>query len=250
MSKRLSIITIVLNDIEGIKLTIDSVLAQSYTGFEYIVIDGASNDGTTEEIRKYTNRIDTFISEKDNGIYDAFNKAIRIATGDYCLFLNSGDYLADGKVIETMMQCADGDSIIYGDMYIKENSGKLRLGKMPDQITFNHMIADTLWHPVSFIPKKLFDRFGYYDENLRMVADYEFFLRTIIVNKIPAKHISLPVSVFNLKGFSSDPKNIQLQKTERRMAQEKYFSSEEINAAEKYNRRNRPLIRRIVSLFR
>ena len=100
-------------------------------------------------------------------------------------------------------------------MIIRDQQGKERLGKMPAELSFDHMIADTLWHPVSFIKRDLFTRLGKYDETLKMVADYDFFLKAVIVNKVTTRHSGVSVAVFNLDGFSSDPRNVELRLKER-----------------------------------
>ncbi len=100
---------------------------------------------------------------------------------------------------------------------------------MPDNITLEHMIKDTLWHPVSFIKRDLFDKYGYYREDLKIVSDYDFFLKTIIVNHVSAKHINIPISVFPLDGMSSQLKNVELIKQEREKVQLKYFPKDTID---------------------
>ena len=100
MRSKLSIITVNRNNAGGLKKTIDSVTAQTYTGFEFIIIDGASEDDSPRIIREHAGRLSYWISEPDNGTYDAMNKGIRAATGEYCLFLNSGDFLIHPGVLE------------------------------------------------------------------------------------------------------------------------------------------------------
>ncbi len=104
MEKSLSIITVNRNNDTGLKKTIDSVISQTYNDFEFIIIDGASTDSSAELIRKYSSYLSYWISEPDNGTYHAMNKGIRVSAGDYCLFLNSGDYLLDDKVLERTLQ--------------------------------------------------------------------------------------------------------------------------------------------------
>ena len=124
---------------------------------------------------------------------------------------------------------------MYGNMIIRDQQGKERLGKMPAELSFHHMIADTLWHPVSFIKRDLFTRLGKYDETLKMVADYDFFLKAVIVNKVTTRHSGVSVAVFNLDGFSSDPRNVELRLKEREIVQSRYFPEKVIQSAKSLN---------------
>lgn len=233
---KLSVITINYNNSAGLEKTIKSVVSQTFSDFEYIVIDGGSTDESTVVIKKYSDKFTHWISEKDNGIYDAMNKGIRAAKGEYCLFLNSGDFLFDKDVFEKTFQSNHAEDIIYGNMMIDWGNGKITLGTMPDKITYHQMYTDTLWHPVSFIKKELFEKYGYYDESYRMVADYEFFFKTIIIHNVTTKHISLPISVYNMEGFSSKPDFKNIEKEERNRVLKTYLPQSVIDFSEEKNR--------------
>jgi glycosyltransferase involved in cell wall biosynthesis len=110
-----SIITVVYNNVKGIKETIQSVINQTYKNIEFIIIDGKSNDGTLDVINKYKDNINIFISESDKGIYDAMNKGINLASGDYIIFMNSGDIFYDNKVLSTIFKNRNNSDVIYGD---------------------------------------------------------------------------------------------------------------------------------------
>ena len=112
---RLSVITVVFNNVKDIERTMLSVLNQTYTNIEYIIIDGGSNDGTLELIDKYKDRITKIISEKDNGIYDAMNKGLTLATGEYVLFMNSGDEIYARDTVEKVFDSAPDADIYYGE---------------------------------------------------------------------------------------------------------------------------------------
>jgi glycosyltransferase involved in cell wall biosynthesis len=243
---KLSIITICLNDIEGLKKTVQSVVGQSFKDYEYIVVDGASNDGTVEFLKAQGKGITHIISEKDNGIYNAMNKGIKLAKGDYCLFLNSGDYLANGDVLMSVfLQNRDND-ILYGNMIIENDVGSRRHGKMPKDLSFIHMIQDTLWHPVSFIRRSLFESYGMYDETLKMVSDYDFFLKVICLHKVSTSYLNFPIAVFNLKGFSSLPQNRNTLQMERSIVQKRYFSEQLLKDAYKKIEFNNSFLGRIM----
>lgn len=237
--KKLSIITICYNNAVGLERTLKSVAAQTFSDFEQIVIDGGSTDETKSIIDNYKSIITCWVSEKDNGIYNAQNKGLKIANGHYCLFLNAGDYLANENVLASVFNKNLPEGIIYGNMFIVFPDGKRTLGKMPQVLDLPHMIGDTLWHPVSFIPRELFAKFGAYDESLKMVADYDFFLKVIMKHHVKTTSIGIPIAVFSLDGLSSDPKNKQQELAERKLVQERYFSHLEISEAQRiYNKRH------------
>lgn len=228
---KLSIITICLNDLDGLKKTISSVSAQLFSDFEHIIVDGGSSDGTIDFIKTRSSDTFRYISEKDKGIYNAMNKGIHLAMGEFCLFLNSGDCLVNSQILNSVFSGNPQAEILYGNMIIETNDGKGRIGKMPEKLSFNHMINDTLWHPVSFIRRSLFEKFGLYDENLKMVADYDFFLKTIVVEKVTTAYFDFPIAVFKLNGFSSKPENRNLLLEERLIVQKKYFSEQKLQFA-------------------
>ncbi|MBA3705763.1 MAG: glycosyltransferase [Bacteroidetes bacterium] len=233
MMPKLSIITINYNDAKGLELTIRSVVDQIFSDYEFIVIDGASTDASVEVIKKYQDKISYWVSEKDKGIYNAQNKGILIAKGDYCLFLNSGDYLKDNKVLSTVFSKNPSEDIVYGDMIIDYGSGELIYGTHPKKITFDFLIHTTLWHPVSFIKRKLFDLYGLYNEKWKIISDYDFFLKTIIVEGVSTRYIAIPVSVFNTDGIGSSPDHEALHQQERKLVQEKYFDKKLIAESKK-----------------
>jgi glycosyltransferase involved in cell wall biosynthesis len=168
---KLSIITVNLNNAKGLLKTIKSVYTQTYEEFEYILIDGGSEDGSINMIEKYTDKITYFTSESDNGIYEAMNKGVKKAKGEYCLFLNSGDWLVNDSVLEEAF-CVfpDNIDIVYGNINV---DGLVK--KYPGYLSFNYFLFDSLPHPASFIKKSLFNQYGGYDEGLGIVSDWKFF---------------------------------------------------------------------------
>jgi glycosyltransferase involved in cell wall biosynthesis len=236
--KKLSIITINYNNREGLRKTLHSVASQTFSDFEYIVIDGGSNDGSLDVIKEYSNVISYYVSEKDNGIYNAQNKGIKAATGKYLLFLNSGDFLVDRNVLGKVFQKENDEDIIYGNMRINWGGNNISHGKMPDVISLEHMYKDTLWHPVSFIKKELFDKYGPYDETYQMVADYDFFFRTIIINKVKVKHIDVEVAEFNTGGTSSNPAHKKRETDERKRVLNSYLTPKELKDMEHKTSKN------------
>lgn len=227
----LSIITINRNNANGLDKTIQSVINQSYEDFEYIVIDGNSTDHSIDIIKKYNSNINYWVSETDKGIYNAMNKGIAKTNGNYVLFLNSGDYLVNNDVLKSVFEKQQTADIIYGNMQIDWGNGKITSGKMPDKITFKQMYIDTLWHPVSFIKKTLFDKYGLYNETYKVVADYDFFFKVIIINNVTTYHINVDIAMYNLNGLSSLPENKALEQAERRKVIESYLPQSIIDFA-------------------
>lgn len=247
----LSIITINFNNSSGLEKTIKSVMDQTFRDrLEYIVIDGGSTDGSTDIINKYSNTIDCWVSEKDKGIYNAQNKGIEKASGDYCLFLNSGDFLCHENVIEKVFSYKLDQDIIYGNMRINWGNNSVSNGLMPDVLSVDHMFRDTLWHPVSFIKKSLFDTYGSYNENYKMVADYDFFFKVIIKHKVTTKHIPVYICEYNTEGFSSDPNKKNDEQEERRAVVSNYLSQDKVRELENKTKQLKNPILRFLKLFR
>lgn len=221
--KKLSVITINYNNAEGLKKTIQSVVEQTGFAFEYLVIDGGSTDGSVAVIQQFRDRISYWVSEKDHGIYHAMNKGILKAGGAYCLFLNSGDYLYNNRVLSAVFAQEQTADIVYGNMQIDLGNGTMHTGRMPSRISFEHMYRDTLWHPVSFIKKELFEKYGLYKETYKMVADYDFFFHVIVMRSVSLNYMDLIISVYNIKGLSSLPENKQMEKEERRRVLQSYL---------------------------
>ncbi len=245
---RLSIITINYNNLIGLKASTESVWAQSFKNFEYIIIDGGSTDGSAEYLESNKAKFTYCLSEQDSGIYDAMNKGIREANGEYLLFINSGDTLFDSNTLKQILPHLKNYDIIYGNMKIDVN-GKFQNGFMPENIDLIHMIQDTLWHPVSFIKKELFDKFGLYSNQYKICGDYDFFFKTIIKEKVSTKHIDNFISVFVLDGLSSNPMNKALIAKERLAIQNTYLSPDKIQEYSKL-KPNKSFMNRLIALFR
>jgi glycosyltransferase involved in cell wall biosynthesis len=224
----ISVITINYNNRDGLQRTLESVTGQAFKDFEYIVIDGASTDGSSELLEKYHDRISKVISEPDKGVYDAMNKGITAANGEYLQFLNSGDVFFSPDTLTNVSRHLGSADICYGNMKILDSTGKLNDGFMPDVIDLPQMMRDTLWHPVSFIKKEIFDRIGTFDTYFRICGDYDFFFRAIIAKGCSTRHFNEFVVIFELNGMSSSPSNIQLVAAERKKAQSKYLSAEKL----------------------
>ena len=229
----LSVISINYNNVNGLKKTIDSVLQQTMSNIEFIIIDNESNDGSIELVKSYGSKITKFISEKDTGVYNAQNKGINLAKGKYLLFLNSGDFLCDKDVLQNVFNVKPSEDIVYGNMRINWGNSSVSNGFMPDQITKEQMYKDTLWHPVSFIKRSLFEKHGTYNENYKLVADYDFFFKTIIKENASTRHVNVFIAEFSTDGLSSAKKSKEREQEERRKVQENYLTPEELKRFEK-----------------
>jgi len=216
MSK-LSIITINLNNRAGLEPTIHSVVTQSFRAFELLVIDGGSTDGSVELIRQYENHLAYWVSERDGGIYAAMNKGIRVATGEYCLFLNSGDWLAGPQVLEQVFARQPRADIVAGDIYFYDTSRQaIRwLVPSPDELTARTLLMGTLPHQATLIRRSLFDRIGLYDETLKIASDWLFFLDALLVHGCSYQHHPAPVAYFSMDGISCDPRTESLPRREQ-----------------------------------
>jgi glycosyltransferase involved in cell wall biosynthesis len=206
---KLSIITINRNNASGLEKTIQSVVCQSFTDFEYIIIDGASDDDSVEIIKKYIQKIDYWISEPDTGIYAAMNKGARKAQGEYCLFLNSGDWLVSPSTLETVFKEISGyipSDIFYSD---RINSDGM-VYHYPENISVNYLLNRTISHQNSLIRRSLFLEHGYYNENLKIASDWEFFLKESWEYKTKYFHIKTNICVFDINGIGSKASPIRV----------------------------------------
>jgi glycosyltransferase involved in cell wall biosynthesis len=175
---KLSVITVVYNNVQHIERTLLSVINQTYPHIEFIVIDGASTDGTLEVIRKFKNHIQELVSEKDKGIYDAMNKGLALATGDYVLFMNSGDEIyARDTVTHVFAAAADAD-IYYGETEMIDEAGQSlgqRRHKAPEQFNWRSFkYGMSVSHQAIYIKRSLTNS---YDSRYTLSADIDWILQ-------------------------------------------------------------------------
>lgn len=221
--KKISIITINYNDRNGLEKTIQSVISQRYKNIEFIVIDGGSTDGSKEIIDNFAANLAYWISEPDSGIYNAMNKGIKVATGDYLLFLNSGDSLHDNQVIENVNALVGEErDIYYGDIIYDEVNQQNKV-TFPDVLTFAFFFERNISHQASFIKRHLFETIFLYNENFKIVSDWEFFIYAICKREVSYQHLDLLVTNYDATGISSNTENHPLMFVEREASLNKYF---------------------------
>ena len=173
---KISIVTINYNNPSGLKKTIESVVNQTWKNFEYIIIDGGSTNGDLEIIQYYQDQINYWVSEPDKGVYNAMNKGIKKATGDFIIFMNSGDVFNDNNVLENTVPLFNKDAyFIYGNNY-KEKENSKRLKTYSSKLTFSFFYTSSLNHQATFIKRDVFTELFYYDENKKIVSDWELFV--------------------------------------------------------------------------
>lgn len=232
---KLSIITINYNNAEGLKKTIKSVVNQSYSDFEYIVIDGGSTDNSKKVIESFSEKISYWVSEPDSGIYNAMNKGIKKSGGEYLLFINSGDTLFDEKVLEKVFSHNPEEDLVFGNLHRLFPNGDTDIVPMPDYVDIKHMFTSTLCHPVTFIKRDLFCKYGLYREDLRIVSDWAFFFKIIVFGRASQKHLDIIIASFSMDGMSSLPENHTIVTSETQQVIKESFSYELLRIYETYS---------------
>lgn len=202
---KLSIITINRNNASGLKKTIESVISQSYTDFEYIVIDGASTDESVDIIKSYSDKISYWVSEHDTGIYNAMNKGVLASHGEYVLMLNSGDYLVDKDVLLTVFPFLDGVDIVQGNI-IEEHGNIIyrNRGFGKSDISYFDIMKGFFLHQAAFCKRDLFDKNGFFDENYKVIGDTKFFMTCLDKGNASFKYIDVDISNYDISGISAE----------------------------------------------
>ena len=248
---KLSIITINYNNAEGLRKTLASVAAQTYPNIEHIIVDGNSTDGSVDVIREYestlTSRLSPlasrlkWLSEPDKGIYNAMNKGIKMATGDYCQFLNSGDILINANCTQQMVVALEKannslpnnlitssphrlDSrlaVIYGNMKKAMPDGTILHDSCNggNAVTLNMFYRGCLNHSPAYIRRDLFDKYGLYDETLRICSDWKFYLQSIVLGDESVEYANIDMTLFDMTGISETNKDL-LNNERNRLLQE------------------------------
>jgi glycosyltransferase len=217
---KISIITAVYNNHAHIQQCIQSVLSQTYANIEHIIIDGYSNDGTTDVIRRYESKISRWISEPDKGIYDALNKGIKLATGDVIGFLHSDDMFANDTIIEKIAnRFADkGCDATYGDLLYVSKTDPSKIIRYWKSCPFDAANFRKGWmpaHPTLFMTKKVYETFGSFNLQYHIASDYDLMLRTAGSGKLKCEYIAEVITHMRVGGASNKSlKNIWIKSYE------------------------------------
>jgi glycosyltransferase involved in cell wall biosynthesis len=245
----LTIITINYNNAAGLQKTVESVANQTSHDFEYIIVDGASTDGSVEYLESINYKLQTInyklISEPDNGIYHAMNKGIRMAKGDYIHFLNSGDWLVDEQVVAKMLEEVKNFKfrvsssvfegaldILVGNVISVRLDGKRRYKQNSKEVSLYTFYRGTIEHTSAYIRRALFDKYGLYDESLRIVSDWKWYLQVAGLRKANVRFTDTYVTCFDTTGISST--NLELDKAERRRVLEELITAPILTDYDKY----------------
>ena len=221
---KLTIITINFNDADALAATIDSVVKQTWQNFEYIIIDGGSTDKSVETIKQHQDRITYWVSEPDNGIYQAMNKGIAEATGEYLLMLNAGDLLCNESVLsQVFFTDAHKEDLLAGDVYRALDGKIFSESRFPDNLSFNFLRKGTLSHQATFIKRSLHETVGMYDENLRYASDWKLFILAVCKHNASYKHLPFFTATCDCNGLTCNPENFSAMKLENEQTLKHYF---------------------------
>ena len=207
-SLKISIITVSFNSAKTIRETIKSVLTQDYNNIEYIIIDGGSSDETIDIVKSYSEKISYFISEKDNGIYDAMNKGIKAATGDIVGILNSDDFYPNSFVLSNVAKSFKkyNCDAVYGDLVYVKAKDATQIKRYWQAGNYNTSKIKNGWmlpHPTFFVKKVIYDRYGLYNSALKRAADYEMILKLLYKENISVHYIPMILVKMRTGGASN-----------------------------------------------
>lgn len=206
-----SIITINYNNREGLRKTIENVVNQTYTDFEFIVIDGGSTDGSVEVIKQYADKIGHWVSEPDKGIYNAMNKGIVQAHGDFLIFMNSGDCFYNTHILENMANQCTADIIVGRVANVDSNGQRTSYSIKIKNVSMFHFFNSTLPHQGCFIKRSLFHH-HLYDETLKIVSDWKFFMECAVFQDCEIKLTDVIVADCEYRGASNNIQKLQEEK--------------------------------------
>ena len=207
---KLSVVTINYNNLQGLKQTVSSMLQQTFRDYEWIVIDGGSDDGSKEFLKEHESCFAYMVSEPDRGIYNALNKGARLAQGEYLYFLNAGDRLYAADVLQRMLSAGDAD-MLYGDVCFcfpdKED-----IGKHPEKLTLQYLRKAPLNHQSTLVRRSCFERMGGFDERFQIAADWCMLLK-MKLQECSFLYVPMVVCRYDMSGISY--RSQELMETER-----------------------------------
>jgi glycosyltransferase involved in cell wall biosynthesis len=216
---KISVITVAYNNKTGLEETIKSVINQTYKNIEFIIIDGGSNDGSKELLENYSSKINFGVSEPDKGIYNAMNKGIAEATGDYLIFMNSGDRFSSYDILEKIAPSFGNEDIVYGNAYYELENRKKYEYKIPSKITIGSLLKEPICHQSAFFRKDLFDKYGMYDEKNKIASDWTFMMDIFVRHNISQKYINEFISIFEKTGISNTNTDLSFREQQQYLSE-------------------------------
>jgi glycosyltransferase involved in cell wall biosynthesis len=223
---KISVITVCLNAEKIIGRTIESVLAQTYSNLEYIVIDGGSTDNTKEVVKSFEGKINCFVSEKDNGIYEGMNKGIKKATGELLIFLNAGDFYISSNALSYAVgkMRLEIAGIFFGRLIWEDISTN-------DIVLSDHAFTQFDWdlkhsnfpHPATFYKRTIFSQIGGFDDSYKILGDYEWNAKALVMHRVAFQYIDIVIAFFSTDGMSNDARNKKMIASETNTISNKYF---------------------------
>lgn len=199
---KISVVTVNFNNREGLQKTAASVVGQTFRDFEWIVVDGGSDDGSKEVIERYADRIAWWCSEPDRGIYDAMNKGIAHSSGEYLLFLNSADMLFDENVLSAVIPHLQGKDFYIGDEMRGNHRVRPRV-ETPQQICRALLCGGFLPHQSTFVNRRIFEVYGPYRDDKKYVSDWWMFFVSLVLGDATVGKLPVITTLFDMDGLSS-----------------------------------------------
>lgn len=227
MATTVSIITVCRNAQDTIEETINSVLSQTYPNIEYIVIDGNSTDNTVSVVEKYKKRLACFISEPDNGMYDAMNKGIKVAKGDILYFLNTDDVLYHPSAISNIVKhfSEDNFDFLYCDILMfDKDTGQCHI-KKHNRVNKTFLYTNAIPQQAVLYRRRAFEKCGNFSTEYKIVSDRDWLLKAFLRHKLKSKYVGIPVALFTQGGLSNNEKYENLHAQERQRMKKAYFNN-------------------------
>lgn len=203
--QKLTIITINYNHFDGLKRTIDSIVSQTFTNYEWIVVDGGSTDGSKQLLEQYHDCFTWWCSEPDTGVYNAMNKGLAHATGEYVNFMNAGDTFASPTILSEIFTNQHTADILYGWMMRGSINGELNnKPMMKPHINWWDFYYHTLNHQATFTRTVLFKKYGGFDESYKALADWRHFAELICIKRVSYEYLPCKIAIYEGNGISDD----------------------------------------------
>ncbi len=225
---KISIVTVCFNAKYTIEDTFLSIFNQTYKDIELIVIDGASTDGTLGIVEKYKDKISHFVSESDEGIYDAMNKGIKASTGDFIIFLNANDSFYDNEVLEKVARVLNENSdvkFLFGDVnYISEDKKTAQILTYEKITNDFAILTNNICHQSIFYHRSLFENFGFYSKDYKIYADWDFNIKCLVQNKVRSVYSPIIISKFQLGGACSNSNAMSFCKIDKKLLIDRYYN--------------------------